>query len=201
MEFNTRLQELRKQRGLTQEELAGLLFVSRTAVSKWESGRGFPNIESLKALSRVFQVPVDTLLSGEELLTLADGEAREKAGALAGLVFAILDCMALLLLFLPLFGQKEAGLARAVSLLSLQATVPWVRAAYLGITLSAVLWGLISLSLQAAKRAGAGKRAMAVSFMLTLAGAVAFMAGNHPYAAALMLFVLFTKGILLLKSR
>ena len=86
MEFNTRLQELRKQRGLTQEELAGLLFVSRTAVSKWESGRGFPNIESLKALSRVFQVPVDTLLSGEELLTLADGEAREKAGALAGLV-------------------------------------------------------------------------------------------------------------------
>ena len=51
MEFNEKLQELRKQKGFTQEELAELLFVSRTAVSKWESGRGYPNIDSLKAIS------------------------------------------------------------------------------------------------------------------------------------------------------
>ena len=46
MEFHEKLQALRKQRGLTQEELAQLLFVSRTAVSKWESGRGYPSIDS-----------------------------------------------------------------------------------------------------------------------------------------------------------
>ncbi|MBR2683570.1 MAG: helix-turn-helix transcriptional regulator [Atopobiaceae bacterium] len=40
MEFSEKLQELRKARSLTQEELAGALYVSRTAVSKWESGRG-----------------------------------------------------------------------------------------------------------------------------------------------------------------
>ena len=38
--------------GLTQEELAEALYVSRTAISKWESGRGYPNIESLKAISK-----------------------------------------------------------------------------------------------------------------------------------------------------
>ena len=51
MEFNEKLQQLRKQKGLTQEQLAEALFVSRTAVSKWESGRGYPNIESLKAIA------------------------------------------------------------------------------------------------------------------------------------------------------
>ena len=38
MEWNQKLQELRKQKGLTQEELAAILFVSRTAISKWETG-------------------------------------------------------------------------------------------------------------------------------------------------------------------
>ena len=51
MEFNEKLQELRKQKDLTQEELASNLYVSRTAISKWESGKGYPNIESLKLIA------------------------------------------------------------------------------------------------------------------------------------------------------
>ena len=54
MEFHEKLQELRKSRGLTQEELAEALFVSRTAISKWESGRGYSSIDSLKEISRYF---------------------------------------------------------------------------------------------------------------------------------------------------
>ena len=52
MDFQDKLKELRKNRGLTQEELAQALFVSRTAISKWESGKGYPNIDSLKAISK-----------------------------------------------------------------------------------------------------------------------------------------------------
>ena len=66
MEFNEKLQELRKSRGLTQEELAEALFVSRTAVSKWESGRGYPSIDSLKEISKYFSVTIDELLTGEK---------------------------------------------------------------------------------------------------------------------------------------
>ena len=54
MEFNEKLQELRKRKRLTQEELASSLYVSRTAVSKWESGKGYPNIESLKLIANFF---------------------------------------------------------------------------------------------------------------------------------------------------
>ena len=61
MEFKEKLQELRKQKGLTQEELAEILFVSRSTISKWESGRGMPNIESLKAISKLFAVTLANL--------------------------------------------------------------------------------------------------------------------------------------------
>lgn len=65
MEFCEKLQELRKGRGLTQEELAEMLYVSRTAISKREFGRGYPSIDSLKAISAQFSVSLDNLLSGE----------------------------------------------------------------------------------------------------------------------------------------
>lgn len=78
MEFHEKLQTLRKQRGLTQEELAESLYVSRTAISKWESGRGYPNIEPLNAIAAFFSVTIDALLSGDEVLTIA-GQPAEGA--------------------------------------------------------------------------------------------------------------------------
>ena len=54
MTIGESIMKKRKDLGLSQEELAEILYVSRTAVSKWESGRGYPNIESLKAISKYF---------------------------------------------------------------------------------------------------------------------------------------------------
>ena len=78
MEFNEKLQQLRKQKEITQEELAVAIYVSRTAVSKWESGRGYPSIDSLKALSKFFGITIDELLSGEELLIIAEEDTNQK---------------------------------------------------------------------------------------------------------------------------
>ena len=105
MEFCEKLQELRKQKGLTQEELAEALFVSRTAVSKWESGRGYPNIDSLKQIASVFSVTVDELLSGDELLTAAEQDNKRLWNRLCDRVFGLLDGSTAALLFLPFFGQ------------------------------------------------------------------------------------------------
>ena len=115
MEFNEKLQELRKQKGLTQEELAEKLFVSRTAVSKWESGRGYPSIESLKAISKFYAVTVDALLSGEELLSISEEDNRQKERHLRDLVFGLLDLGAATLIFLPFFGHFQCGLRRRIS--------------------------------------------------------------------------------------
>ena len=103
MEFNEKLQHLRKENNMTQEQLAERLYVSRAAVSKWESGKGYPNIESLKAISKLFSVSIDDLLSGDELLTLAETENRTNINTIYGLIFGILDLSAVIFFILPLF--------------------------------------------------------------------------------------------------
>ena len=62
METKDILLELRKKNNLTQDELAGKLFVTRQAVSRWESGETTPNVETLKMLSKLFDVSINTLL-------------------------------------------------------------------------------------------------------------------------------------------
>ena len=62
MEFHEKLQELRKGRGLTQEELAEYTGVSSRAVSRWENGITFPDISLLPILANIFEVTVDELL-------------------------------------------------------------------------------------------------------------------------------------------
>ena len=58
MEFHEKLQELRKQKGLTQEELAFTMGVSSQAVSKWESGQSCPDIALLPALADLFGITI-----------------------------------------------------------------------------------------------------------------------------------------------
>lgn len=62
------LRELRTQQGLTQDELAERVFVTRQAVSRWESGETTPNVETLKLLSKLFDVSINTLLGSPRQL-------------------------------------------------------------------------------------------------------------------------------------
>ncbi len=118
MEFNEKLRELRQRRGLTQEELADALYVSRTAVSKWESGRGYPNIDSLKELSQFFSVSVDDLLSGEKLISIAEKENKSNIRSMCDFLIGIVDLFSLILVVLPLYPNEIDGFVYSVSLIS-----------------------------------------------------------------------------------
>ena len=130
MEFNEKLQKLRTDQGLTQEGLAEKLYVSRTAVSKWESGRGYPSIDSLKLIAKYFHVTVDELICGEEMVTLAEQDIKESNKKYGTLICGILDCFMLLLLFIPIFGQSDASKVLSVSLFSLCSVSVWLKAAF-----------------------------------------------------------------------
>lgn len=193
MEFGEKLQALRRGREMTQEELAHALYVSRTAISKWESGRGYPNIDSLKAISKYFAVSIDELLSGDALLSIAEDESREREARLRSLTFGLLDCAAAMLLFLPFFADRTGGAVRASALLPLSGAAPYARAAYLFIVSVTVIWGVLTLSLQNCRTPVWLKCCGRVSAGLSAVAAVIFIAGMHPYAAALTLVFLLIK--------
>lgn len=68
--LSEKIYSLRKKRGLSQEQLASELHVSRQAISKWESGSSMPESEKLIALSKYFQVSIDDLIKDEDQNTL-----------------------------------------------------------------------------------------------------------------------------------
>ena len=183
MEFNEKLQELRKRKGLTQEELAEALFVSRTAVSKWESGRGFPSIDSLKAISAFFSVSLDELLSGEELLTIAETDSRKKEETIRDLVFGLLDCGMALLFLLPFFGEQSSGVLQGVSLLHLTGVQPYIRATYLLFVLASVLVGVLTLALQNFRQRFWVRSKYVLSLLLSCLCVCLFILSRQPYAA------------------
>ena len=199
MEFNEKLQELRKQRGLTQEELAELLYVSRTAISKWESGRGYPNIDSLKAISKYFSVSLDELLSSDAILTIAEEENKQKELHSRNLVFGLLDCSVALFLFLPFFGQKVDGVIQGVSLLSLTGIEPYVKIPYLIVVFAMMIWGILILALQNSKSTLWVHCKDKVSLGLSTVGTILFVISLEPYAAMFTFVFLLIKALMMIK--
>lgn len=200
MEFNEKLQQLRKEKNLTQEELAGRLYVSRTAISKWESGRGYPGIDSLKAISKLFSVSVDDLLSGEELISLAETEQKEKTKSMRDLVFGILDCMMALLFFLPFFGQQENGVIRAVPLFSFTETRDYIWVTFVSVAAFITIFGVVQLAFQNWQNQIWLKSKIVISLVLSVLAMMFTIASRHPYPGAFLLCILVLKGILLWKQ-
>lgn len=201
MEFNKKLQELRKQKELTQEELAEVLFVSRTAVSKWESDRGYPNIDSLKAIAKFFGVTVDALLSGDELLIIAEETAKQKEDHIRDLVFGLLDCSTATFFFLPFFGQKTGTAVQAVSLLTLTEISPYVRAAFFTVIIGIIALGLSTLALQNCRKPIWVKNKHTLSLLLSTVGVLLLIISSQPYAAALLFIFSVIKVLMLIKRQ
>ena len=199
MEFNEKLQELRKRKGLTQEELARSLYVSRTAISKWESGRGYPNIESLRAIASFFSVTVDELLSPCEVLELAEKDQKQKQSQFRDLAYGLLDICMSMLFFLPFFAVRADGIIQNASLLALGGTETYLKYPYFLLVTVLIAIGILTLALQSCTSVIWLKSKTYLSLAVSAVSVLLFTVSLQPYAAIFTFVLLAIKGFLLIK--
>ena len=201
MEFHEKLQQLRKQKKLTQEQLAEQLFVSRTAVSKWESGRGYPNLESLKCISRLFSISIDELLSNNELIELAETENRSNINKVSSLVFGALDLISVAFLFMPLFGQQEGEYIRAVTLLAHTSMSNLLRILYFTSLAVISLFGLFEIVIELTDYEKGLRIYKSCSIALYAAAIFLFAISRQPYITAVLFLLFMVKIVLIIQGK
>lgn len=200
MEFNEKLQELRKSRGLTQEELAEELYVSRTAISKWESGRGYPSIESLKQIANYFSVTIDDLLSGEKLLSIAEKENKTNMRNMCHLLIAFIDFSAISLVVLPLYPNVMEGFVYSVNLLAYSELSLIHRIIYWSIVALLILCGSFKLVLIRMEKEKYQRIITIISLLISIVGVLYFALRREAYAITVLFILLILKGLFLIKQ-
>lgn len=173
--------------------------MSRTAISKWESGKGYPSIDSLKLLAEFFSVTVDELLSCDQLMIIAEEDKKKEKNHFLDVLFGLLDISVILFLFLPLFAQRTDNIIQSVSLLSLEKIAFYLKVAYFVFTAIAVLFGLLILSLQHLNKSFWIKNKLKISLIINTLGALLFIISMQPYAAVLLFVFLIIKVLLIIK--
>lgn len=197
MEFNEKLQYFRKKSNLTQEELVEKLFVSRTAISKWESGRGMPSISSLKAISEVFNVSIDELLSSEEIIEAAEKEKKENMKSFKNIIFGIIDLMSIIFLFIPLFGKEINGYIYLVNLFSINRVGKYIYLIIIGVT---ILYGVSELIMSKFENKSVDKINSIISLGLTSIAIITFIATSEPYIAFIEFWIFLIKIVVYIKQ-
>ena len=198
MELSEKIQKLRKEHNLTQEQFAEKLFVSRTAVSKWETGRGMPSMESLQMITRLFHITLDELLSTEEIVVIAESENKENIKRFASYMDGIINLAALLTLLLPLYKVEDNGFFYSIPLYQLggwQGLVFWIAPIIM------ILCGIVGLLLIGREQEKLIRIISAVGTIAHVSAITLLIVSGHPYPTVLLFFMFALKGVLLLKKR
>jgi transcriptional regulator with XRE-family HTH domain len=200
MEFSKKIKQLRSQQNITQEELAEKLFVSRVTVSKWESGRGYPNIDSLKLMAKIFYTSIDDLLSGDELVMLAEHQQETAVQRMQSLLFGIADVLTLLSLLIPLYTNYYATHIDAV-ILSKLANDSYIIAVHYITVIFTIIFGIVELVLQNCQNKTWLRIKTPFSLCITIGAIILAIITRQLYASLLYLSFLLLKGFFCIKSR
>lgn len=200
MDFGEKIKKLRKQKNWTQDQLAEKLFISRTAVSKWESGKGYPNIDSLKDIAKLFDKTVDDLLSSEEIIELAKTENKVNIKKLNNLIFGLLDVISILFLFLPLYAQRTESFVYSVSLFNTNDISSVIKISYILILSILSLIGIVELIMNFYENKKIQRIFNLVSLVVETIAILFFAISRQTYLTAIIFIILIIKIIVIIKN-
>lgn len=200
MEFGEKLKKLRIENNWTQEQVAQKLFISRAAISKWESGRGYPNIESLKDISRLYNQSIDDLLSNEEILVLAENTNKNNISSISGFIYGILDIVCIFLIFLPLFAKDNGRNIVSSSLLDSVGLTSNTKIAYLTILSILSIIGILEIISLFIENKRCLKLLEITSLIIQSLAVLMFTVSRQPYLTACVFILLLIKILIFIQE-
>ena len=200
MEFGEKIQKLRNQNKWTQEQLAEKLYVSRTAVSKWESGKGYPNIDSLKDIAKLFNKTIDELLSSEEIIDIAKKENTSNIKKANNLIYGLLDIISVLFIFLPLYAQKAENFVYSVSLISTNDISNIIKISYIVILSILSLIGTIEIILNFIDNKKSQRIFNIISLTVETISILFFAMSRQTYLTSIIFIILIIKITVIIKN-
>ena len=192
MEFKDKLLELRKSKGLTQEELAQDLFISRTAISKWESGRGYPSLVSLEELAKYFSVTVDELINTNEIMKVAENEKKSYTSRTFSFVTNVVDLLLIIFLFAPIFRNGNDTPMNA-PLFSITGVDLWIKISFIVVICLSIVNGICGFIISFFDKPTWNKHCFYAGLGLSIIGSVIFIVSKQPYIAIFYLLLLLVK--------
>ena len=200
MEFGEKIQKLRNQNKWTQEQLAEKLYVSRTAVSKWESGKGYPNIDSLKDIAKLFNKTIDELLSSEEIIDIAKIENTSNIKRANNLIYGLLDIISVLFIFLPLYAQRAENFIYSVSLISTNDISNIIKVSYIVILSILSLIGIAELIMNFVDNKKFQRIVNVISLIVETISILFFAISRQTYLTAIIFIILIIKIVVIIKN-
>ena len=200
MEFGEKIQKLRNQNKWTQEQLAEKLYVSRTAVSKWESGKGYPNIDSLKDIAKLFNKTIDELLSSEEIIDIAKKENTSNIKRTNNLIYGLLDIISVLFIFLPLYAQRAENFVYSVSLISTNDISNIIKVSYIVILSILSLIGIAELIMNFVDNKKFQRIVNVISLIVETISILFFAISRQTYLTAIIFIILIIKIVVIIKN-
>ena len=197
MELKDKIQKIRKDAGQTQEQFAVCLFVSRTAVSKWETGRGVPGIESLKMISKIYGISLDELINTDEAIMLSEKENKESINRFSYFADAVLDFFAVLGLLLPLYKMEADGVFLSVPVYKL---CGWLTVIYWIFPLLMAVCSVLQSIIIKSEREIFKKVLSRAGIVLNAVFLILLILSNQPYPAVLFFALLVMKGFFMVKT-
>ena len=196
MELCKKIKKIRTDNKLTQEQFAEKMLVSRTAVSKWENGTCYPSVDSLKYMSKTFNISLDKLLSSKEILEIAKTENQSNISKYNSLLFCLLDIARIIFIFLPLYSYKTKDFIYSVFLFNSNELGLTLKIIFMIIYIIFFILGIIELILNFKEN---NRLINKISMLLDMISIFVLLFTKQTYVIALM-FVIFIIKIIMLTN-